>query len=66
MATKAEAQTVKVKLEGQYPNFQFGLGKNGDDWTVELRDTNGLTIQFPRIVDGVTIRFRDTGSIKAL
>lgn len=64
MTTKAQAQAVQAKLEGQYPGLQFGLGKDGDNWTVELRESGGLTVKMPSTMDGVTVRFRSTGAIE--
>lgn len=66
MASKAEAQVVQSKLEQQYAGVSFGLGKDGDNWTVEARDSGGQTIKLPASMDGVTVRFRSTGPIKAL
>lgn len=66
MADKTQAQTVKSNLEQQYPGISFGLGRDGDDWTVEARDTNGLTVKLPSSVNGVKVNFRATGTIKPL
>lgn len=62
--SKTQAQAVQSKLEGQYPGLQFGLGKEGADWTVELRESGGLTVNLPSTVDGVSVRFRSTGHIE--
>lgn len=52
-------------METQYPNFSFGIGKDGDDWTVELRDSN-TTVRLPTQMDGVKVRSRDSGPIKTM
>lgn len=66
MANKVQAQAVKTKLEQQYSGCSFGLGKDGDNWTVELRDSNNLTVQLPGEVDGVKVRFRASGPVHTL
>lgn len=66
MTTKAQAQVVQAKLEQQFAGCSFGLGKDGDNWTVEVRDSGGQTLKLPASMDGVTVRFRATGPIQAL
>lgn len=66
MTDKTTAQAARSKLQSQFPFLSLGLGKDGDDWTVEVRSSNGLTVSLPTSVDGVKIRFQATGPIVAL
>lgn len=68
--TKEQAQKVKDKLQTQYGDFvSFGLGKDGNDWTVEARVENFSTFTMPKplsLVDGVKVNWQATGKIQAL
>ena len=62
--TKEQAKAAQEKLVAQHPEFSFGLGKDGENWTVEVRDTKNLTVKLPTSVDGVQVRFREGGVIQ--
>ncbi len=68
--TKEQAQKVKEKLKVQYQGLvSFGLGKDGNDWTVEARIEDWSTFTMPKppsSVDGVRINWQATGKIQAL
>lgn len=63
MISKEQAQNVQQKLLQLHPYLTLGLGKRGEDWTVEVRSSDGLTIKLPASLDGVAIQVRQTGPI---
>lgn len=66
MITKTQAQAVKEKLEKQFPALSYGLGKDGQDWTVEVRAREAIPASLPCQLDGVTIRYTETGGIRPM